>query len=93
MKKDIETRGRPRNNTFVNFCEQLEADLYLTTGDAEPSNNIVVSGVLLSGEKREYLSFRKSASMTALKKRLRGEGLKSSLYFQDGTVYLKVRKS
>jgi hypothetical protein len=87
MKKDIETRGRPRNDDFVDFCELLEADFPEPLEDA-----FTVYGSLLGGDKQAYLNFRNSASLTALKKRMKSMGYKMSVYFQDGMVYLKARK-
>jgi len=87
MKKDIETRGRPRNDDFVDFCELLESDF------PEPlEDHFIVYGVLLDGDKQSYLNFRNSASLTALKKRMTRTGFKISVYFNDGFVYLKARK-
>lgn len=85
--QDFETRGRPRNDDFVDFCDLLEADF------PEPlEDHFIVYGVLLDGDKQSYLNFRNSASLIALKKRMNGNGLKMSVYFKDGFVYLKARK-
>ena len=87
MSKNIETRGRPRNDDFVDFCELLESDF------PEPLEDVfVVYGVLLDGDKQSYLNFRNSASLVSLKKRMKGIGYKMSVYFKDGMVYLKARK-
>jgi hypothetical protein len=87
MKKEIETRGRPRNDDFAEFCDLLESDF------PEPlEDSFTVYGRLLDGDKRAYLNFRNSVSLTALKKELKRLGFKMSVYFQDGMVYLKARK-
>jgi len=85
--QDFETRGRPRNDDFVDFCELLDSEM---PQDGTP---FIVCGRLLGGGKQSYLNFRNSASLHVLKKRLKGEGFKVSIYFRDGRTYLKARKA
>lgn len=93
MKKDIETRGRPRNDDFVDFCDLLEADFpHEEMQTARPGDIFTVYGILQSGEKKEYKNFRNAASLTALKNSLKARGFNLSVYFQDGMTYLKARK-
>lgn len=91
--RDIETRGRPRNDNFTEFCDLLEADFeWSEMKSAKPGDTFTVYGRLLSGTRKVYLNFRNSVSMNALKKRLDDAGFKASIYFQGGLVYLKAVK-
>ena len=93
MKKDIETRGRPPNELFIEFCELLEADFeWDEMKTAKPGEAFTVYGKLLHGDRRIYLNFRNSVSMNALKKRLNNEGFKVSVYYQNKLIYLKAVK-
>ena len=93
MKKDIETRGRPRNDDFVDFCDLLESDFpEEAMKTALPGDTFVVYGVLQNGKKKEYKNFRNAASLATLKHELIRSRFKVSVYFQDGMVYIKARK-
>ena len=93
MKPDIETRGRPRNNDFADFCELLASDFDREAMDkAVRGDKFLVYGILQNGKKAEYKNFRNAASLSALKKDLARRGFETSVYFQDGKTYLKVRK-
>jgi len=93
MTKNIETRGRPRNDDFVEFCELLDADFPdEAMRIASPGESFIVYGFLQTGAKAEYKNFRNAASLTALKKRLKAQGFKVSVYFQDGMTFLKAKK-
>ena len=90
---DIETRGRPMNADFAEFCELLEADFEWSEMKlAQPGEAFTVYGELLDGSRKTYLNFRNSVSMNALKRRLDDVGFKVSVYFQGGLVYLKAVK-
>ena len=89
--QDIETRGRPRNKDFEEFCDLLERELPPFRKHALKGEAFGSGGTLLDGTKHTYLNFRNSASLNALKKKLTEEGFKVSVYY-IGTVCLKVRK-
>jgi hypothetical protein len=96
MKKypDVETRGRPRNSDFTDFCELLAADFPREEMKVAKHGDVfTVYGRLLDGGKQDYLNFRNSVSLNALKKDMKRDGFKTSVYFQDGLVYLKARKA
>lgn len=96
MKKypDVETRGRPRNSDFTDFCELLAADFPREEMKVAKHGAVfTVYGRLLDGEKQDYLNFRNSVSLNALKTELKRDGFKVSVYFDKGMVYLKARKA
>lgn len=93
MKKDIETRGRPRNEEFADFCELLAADWPRQEMEsALHGDTFIVYGRLLDGDKQAYLNFRNAASLVAMKKEMNTDGFKFSVYFKNGLTYLKARK-
>jgi len=90
----IETRGRPKNCDFVEFCELLTSDFPRKKMETAKHGDVfTVYGILLDGDKQAYLNFRNSVSLAALKKDLKRDGFKMSVYFKDGMVYLKARKA
>ena len=96
MKKypDVETRGRPRNYDFVDFCELLAADFPREEMKVAKHGDVfTVYGRLLDGGKQDYLNFRNSVSLNTLKKDMKRDGFKMSVYFDKGMVYLKARKA
>jgi hypothetical protein len=92
--QDIETRGRPKNCDFVYFCDLLASDFPRKEMEtAKRGEHFTVYGWFLDGSKQAYLNLRNSVSMNALKKDLKRDGFKMSVYFKDGMVYLKARKA